>query len=284
MLGNSPACIRAISVVAAGGSAALLCAWLTTKRVTMFELRNDGIHWKPIFGSPQMIRWSAVEAAAWTTRWQDFFYPFLKRPKFSGVFQISPWIVNVRFLLREIQNRGIAAPSMRQSCYRHVRRRDNLLNAAFLTAYAFLLLAGIPLLTKTEQVIFASMNGNTTSLKFAMFCGLNPNSAMDGKTALMAASAFGHLASAELLNESGADVNRQSPEGYTALMAASWRRHVEIVRLLLKAGADPGVSGRDGKTSLGFAKKAGDRLIASILKGALNKRRLNGRRVTAEAR
>lgn len=59
-----------------------------------------------------------------------------------------------------------------------------------------------------------------------------------GRTALVWASARGHVGVVRLLIDEGADIGLADNEGRTALMWASVRDHVETVRLLLDQGAD----------------------------------------------
>ena len=59
------------------------------------------------------------------------------------------------------------------------------------------------------------------------------------------------------LLESGAKLDEASKEGGTALMAASAKGHLGIVRHLLEHGADPNLVQQDGLCALGYASSAG---------------------------
>ena len=61
---------------------------------------------------------------------------------------------------------------------------------------------------------------------------------LHGKTALMMALEGGHMHSAKVLLDCGADVNVQDKYGWTALMMASRWGHTECVKLLIDRGAD----------------------------------------------
>jgi ankyrin repeat protein len=68
-------------------------------------------------------------------------------------------------------------------------------------------------------------------------------------TALMLATAEGHLEVAKLLLEYGADVNTQNRNGWTALMLATRDGRPEIVTMLLEHGADMNIQYKDGRTA-----------------------------------
>jgi len=78
-----------------------------------------------------------------------------------------------------------------------------------------------------------------------------------GRTALVWASARGHVGVVRLLIDEGADIGLADNEGRTALMWASVRDHVETVRLLLDQGADIDANDIDGCTALTWASVNG---------------------------
>ncbi|KAI9146775.1 Ankyrin repeat domain-containing protein [Paramyrothecium foliicola] len=87
----------------------------------------------------------------------------------------------------------------------------------------------------------------------------------DHGNALYAASAGGHLETAKLLLEKGADINAQGGEYGNALQAASARGHLEIAKLLLEKGAD--INTQYGKfgNALYAASAAGNLETAGLL-------------------
>ncbi len=85
--------------------------------------------------------------------------------------------------------------------------------------------------------------------------GADPNRPAGGNgwTPLLHAVHTNQLATAEVLLEHGADVNRGGPDGTTPLMMAAGYGRDEMVMLLLRHGADVHRVSRDGSTALGFA-------------------------------
>lgn len=63
------------------------------------------------------------------------------------------------------------------------------------------------------------------------------------ETALGWAALYGHLESARVLLEAGADPNLGNEGNWTPLMSAAYGGHADVVELLLKHGADPGYPG-----------------------------------------
>ncbi len=89
-------------------------------------------------------------------------------------------------------------------------------------------------------------------VKSFLEAGGNPNDLIESdsdvtSTWLQRASSRGYLASANLLIESGADVDATNNRGETALMEA---RNAEITQLLIYAGADVNATNSDGLTAL----------------------------------
>jgi ankyrin repeat protein len=94
-----------------------------------------------------------------------------------------------------------------------------------------------------------------------------------GQTALMLASARGHVELVRLLVEDGAELDHTAKYHLSALMLAVINRHAEIARVLVGAGADreirgTGAPGFAGLTAMDLAEKAGYDEIAALLRAA----------------
>ena len=84
-----------------------------------------------------------------------------------------------------------------------------------------------------------------------------------GMTALVFASAHGHVDSVKELLDAGANVNI---ERYTTpLMVASGNGHEIIVKLLLEAGAAPNTKNRDGSSAIHWAVEEGHIKVTKLL-------------------
>ena len=86
-----------------------------------------------------------------------------------------------------------------------------------------------------------------------------------GWTALHYAATNGHLAIIELLLESHAYIDAESPNGTTPLMMAAHYGSPAAVKLLLEAGADPGLKNQLGLSAIDFAHRANRRDAAELI-------------------
>jgi len=117
-------------------------------------------------------------------------------------------------------------------------------------------------------------------LHYASFCGLhdvvklsaiehpkdvNSPSFDQGSTPLDLASQEGHLETARLLVQHGADARAQTESGETPLHWASYRGHVEVARLLVEHGADLGAQTKLVGTPLHWASYRGHVEVARLL-------------------
>lgn len=75
----------------------------------------------------------------------------------------------------------------------------------------------------------------------------------NGLSALMWASSYGQVRTAQLLIQRGALVNRQGSEGETSLLLAAAYGHFELVRLLTSEGATVDQCDMSGNTALMYA-------------------------------
>ena len=91
----------------------------------------------------------------------------------------------------------------------------------------------------------ASRNGSVEIIRALLDAGANPTRwHPDGETPLMAASRTGKVDAVQLLLSRGSFVNAQDPfQEETALMWASAEGHLAVVKALLAAGADPNLKG-----------------------------------------
>ena len=91
----------------------------------------------------------------------------------------------------------------------------------------------------------------------------------DGATCLMYAAMRGQLAIAELLVDSGAQVDTQDDKsGWTALMQATYYGSQAIARMLLDQGADIGIQANNGCTAFDIASIIGDTDVVRLLASA----------------
>ncbi len=96
----------------------------------------------------------------------------------------------------------------------------------------------------------------------------------DGMSALMRALDQGHVELAQLLLESGVEVNAvDSDMARSALHTASLRGWPDAVELLLDHGADYSLEDAYGMTALGYAGKYGHRDVAEMLTSTAPRRR-----------
>jgi ankyrin repeat domain-containing protein 50 len=138
-----------------------------------------------------------------------------------------------------------------------------------------------PTLARRKRDKFANPSSpRGKPLHYAAFCGLhdvvkllaiehpedvNSSSFGRGSTPLDLASQEGHLETARLLLEHGADTRAQTETGSTPLHQASKRGHVELARLLVKHVADVGAQTKSGETPLHQASQRGHVEVARLL-------------------
>ena len=113
----------------------------------------------------------------------------------------------------------------------------------------------------------AAGEGNAPEVERLLRLPLRPDCSQDedGTTALISASANGHLEVARLLCEAGADKDKATQTGATALTRASENGHLEVARVLCEAGADKDKATQDGATPLILASHNGHLEVARVL-------------------
>ena len=87
----------------------------------------------------------------------------------------------------------------------------------------------------------------------------------DNVTPLHLASKYGHVKTARMLIERGADLSAQNVHGKTPLHLASEKGQVDIARILIECGADLSAKNVHGKTPLHLALDKGQVEIARML-------------------
>jgi uncharacterized protein len=120
----------------------------------------------------------------------------------------------------------------------------------------------------TMDLIEAAKQGDMTALSGAFKKGTDINlQDNDMVTALMHASALGHIDIVKFLIEKGADINaKNSWAGWNALIYSSMNGKTETVKYLIEKGADVNTKDNEGKTALMYASARGHMETVSILK------------------
>lgn len=128
----------------------------------------------------------------------------------------------------------------------------------------------IPSLMPTWPLLDAAKTGDIDKAKRAIISGeASPNQA-DGtdRTALMIASANGHLELVKVLLQMGAKPILRDRQGYTALHSAAENGNDEVVDVLIKAGAPVDANDRTGITPLMLATSASNVECVKLLLAA----------------
>lgn len=137
---------------------------------------------------------------------------------------------------------------------------------------------------RTEELLEAAKNGDTELLKLLDLSGTIISTIRNGcgYTALMIASAEGHLETVQYLIQSRADLNSQNVYGNSVLTIAMQRQHIAVSKALIKAGADVNFTDSHGETPLTYAAMAGDvELLTDIITAKANLDARNNTKKTA---
>ena len=121
---------------------------------------------------------------------------------------------------------------------------------------------------RCAQLCAASKQGNAGVVQHLLGQNTDPGTgrAVNGDTALIAASRKGHLDVVGLLLSNGAHVNQSKDSGATALLVASQEGHADVVRLLLAHNSDPNIATTSkGATALYQASQQGHVEVALLL-------------------
>ena len=122
--------------------------------------------------------------------------------------------------------------------------------------------------------LYAGAQGRLAILRLTLAAGADLKSTNRfGGTALIPACEKGHLENVRELLGTKIDVNHVNRLGWTALMETAMKKnrgpvHAEITRLLLAAGANPNLPDHQGVTPLAHAERAGNQVIAGLLRAA----------------
>ncbi|MGB7923796.1 MAG: ankyrin repeat domain-containing protein [Pyrinomonadaceae bacterium] len=101
-----------------------------------------------------------------------------------------------------------------------------------------------------KELLQAARDGNVRAINVLLMSGANPNSILDGWTALMIATIKGHCEIVRALLNKGADANLKNHDGLTALRFAVAMADIEIMQVLLSKGAHVNTQDNDGWTPI----------------------------------
>lgn len=135
----------------------------------------------------------------------------------------------------------------------------------------------------SQDVFEAARTGNIRQLKKLIALNKDTIQKMNhmGFDPLMIACYRGQTKCAEFLVQSGADVNRPSPEG-SALQAACYQNNAELADVLVKAGANLNVQGPDGNTALMYAVlNQNEKLVKTLVEAGSDLTKRNADNQTA---
>ena len=119
--------------------------------------------------------------------------------------------------------------------------------------------------TGRTALMIASASGHVETTRALLKAGADIDMTNNsGRTALMIASATRQSHTAKALLEAGADMDMRNNSGRTALMIASADGQLETVRVLLRAGANQNLTNNMGKTALTLAIEGGHDEISDL--------------------
>ena len=106
----------------------------------------------------------------------------------------------------------------------------------------------------STPVMLAAQGGNGEIVGILIESGADVDARdVNGNTALIYATFFGHYHCARKLVDGGADLDARDDTGKTALMLASMMGRVEFVELYVESGADVSLESSEGKTAYDMA-------------------------------
>ena len=116
-----------------------------------------------------------------------------------------------------------------------------------------------------RALMHAAWRGQTAAVKWLLARGARVNGEPMHWSALHYAVFAGHGEIAELLLQSGADINARSTNGSSVLMMAVYEGHEALARRLLARGADPSLKNDRGDGALEWAFKFNRLSIARLV-------------------
>jgi ankyrin repeat protein len=126
--------------------------------------------------------------------------------------------------------------------------------------------AGTPNRFGVRPILVAAAAGDASLIGRLLDAGADPNTALNGETALMRAARAGQVEALGRLLDAGARIDAvESWRGQTALMWAAAEGHVPVVKTLVARGADLGARSALGFTALLFAVRQGHIEVTAAL-------------------
>jgi len=117
----------------------------------------------------------------------------------------------------------------------------------------------------TAELVPAAEEGDLATVQDCLFKKADIEFELNGRTALIGASDYGHSETVQFLVEAEADKEAKDNGDRTALIWASHNGHTASVQVMLKAGADKEAKDRYGKTALWYASWEGHSAIVQVL-------------------
>ena len=247
--------------------------------IVLYEMLTGGTP----FNSDYMILHEPIKSIQGIPEWINGIIKgcLIKNPddRFKNAEEVKQAIINKK--AKTVQNASIKDGVMETTAHRNYLIYGMiaaiLLGVIIFGGYIYIF--GNNVKSKTKMASFAVINNKvegTNQTISVITVGVSEKTSQKNlkiknepdMTALMAACLNGHADIANILINSGIDINEQDKNGDTALMFASYNGSKEIVKALLDKGAHVTTKDRDGDTALMFATSKGYTEIINMLKKA----------------